>query len=87
MAVESEPFREVSQVHPTLINNKEQDPFTFLEYVRQFPGTKEFVYLVSAYKGDRQSAYNPYNLKIVDFFAIDLKSTEGYYTMSAQVQS
>lgn len=59
------------------------DPFSFLEFIKAFPNTNEFVYLVSVSQG--QSTYNPYNLLIVDYFSIDTKNPEGYYTMSAQV--
>lgn len=59
------------------------DPFSFLDFVKSYPNTNEFVYLVSVSQG--QSTYNPYNLKIVDYFSIDTKNPDGYYTMSAQV--
>lgn len=70
------------------MTNEEEviSPMEFLEFVKLHPNTKEFVYMVavnSSVKG--QTSYNPYDLKIVNFFAIDTKSPEGYFTMSAMV--
>ena len=63
--------------------NVGNDPFSFLKFIKQYPETNEFVYLVSVSQGT--STYNPYNLKIVDYFSIDTSSPDGYYTMSAKV--
>ncbi|KAJ3321819.1 Dynein heavy chain 6, axonemal [Boothiomyces sp. JEL0866] len=65
--------------------NKMDSPFSFLNYLKQHPQTDEFVYLVPVTSTQRgQPSYNPYNLQIVDFFQINTKSSEGYYTMSAK---
>lgn len=90
MAVEEEAGRAVTAAEILQAKEKNDranvgsDPFTFLEFVNSYPNTNEFVYLVSVSQG--QSTYNPYNLRIVDYFSIDTKNPDGYYTMSAQVR-
>jgi hypothetical protein len=61
-------------------------PFEFLAYVAKNPSTLEFVYMIPTRKSKKpQGTYNPYDLEVVDFFEIDTKSPEGYYTLSAKV--
>lgn len=65
---------------------KMDTPFSFLNYLKLHPTTDEFVYLIPVISTLRgQPSYNPYNLQIVDFFQVNTKSSEGYYTMSAKV--
>ncbi len=67
-------------------NGQHKSLFKFLEFVKENPESNEFAYLIpAAFNGKSQAVYNPYNLKIVDFFEINLKSSEGYYTISAKV--
>lgn len=65
-------------------NNAEEryssDFLNFFKYVEKNPDSKEFKYLVR-----RNESLNPYDLKIVDYFEIDQKSSLGFYTVSAQV--
>jgi dynein heavy chain len=80
LAVEQQEMQVDKKQEP--VEDNDRNPFTFLEFLEKYPETKEFVYLVSATNGN---TYNPYNLTIVNFFEIDTKSPDGYYTLSSQV--
>ncbi|KAJ3292030.1 Dynein heavy chain 6, axonemal, partial [Borealophlyctis nickersoniae] len=70
---------------PYPIHRQGRDPFAFIAYLQQHPGTNEFAYM-NPVKGNIKSGqptFNPYNLEIVEFGEIDRESGEGYYTISA----
>jgi hypothetical protein len=63
-----------------------KSPFSFIESM-QGRETKEFVYLrpVGIEIKSGQHMFNPYNLEIVDYVDLDIKSPQGYYTLSKNV--
>jgi dynein heavy chain len=62
-----------------------QTPFDFLDKIKKNPNTDEYVYMVTVTSSKKaQGIYNPYNLKLVNYFQIDTSSSVGYFTMSAK---
>jgi hypothetical protein len=64
----------------------DDSPFTFINFLKDHPDTKEFVYLVPNNDLAKYGlAFNPYNLRIVQFSQINTKSPQGFFTMSSDV--
>jgi hypothetical protein len=63
-----------------------KSPFSFIKSIKD-RDTNEFVYLrpVPIELKFGQPTFNPYNLEIVDYADLDIKSPEGYYTLSKAV--
>ena len=70
----------------TLSPSDPRSPFGFIEHVKNRQ-TNEFVYLrpVKIAIKFGKPTFNPYNLEIVNYTDLDIKSPDGYYTMSAEV--
>jgi len=64
---------------------KKNSPFKFIEYIKQHPETKEFIYcnIMQPKVAKGQPSYDPYNLEVVEYSNID--KSNHYYTLSAKV--
>lgn len=89
------PIQKVGSIHDLEANHYQdlksnnidrKSPFAFIESIKG-RDTDEFVYLrpVRIELKFGQPTFNPYNLEIVDYVDLDIKSPEGYYTLSKAV--
>lgn len=88
------PIQKVGSILDLEINHQDivthnidpKSPFSFIESIKG-RDTNEFVYLrpVKLVLKFGQPTFNPYHLEIVDYVDLDIKSPEGYYTLSKVV--